>query len=422
MNQTISEKILSRICGKTVATGEVVFPEPELVTVHDWYAANVGAALEEFGVETLFDPERVMFTTDHEPVAVSLQAAIRQKRVRGVANRYRIGHFYDAGRGGQGHVFPVELGYITPGMFIQGYDTHVTNYGAVGALAIAILTEVTEVMALGSIWQTVPETVRVDLTGQLPDGVSIRDAAQALLRILDAEAIDDAVVEFGGAGAAGLGIDARFTLCNTPTEIGARSSIVEPDALVADYLKGRTEKPYELVCSDPGANYRDRLTFDLSACEPQVAAPPRPENVVDISSVVGTPIDHAYIGSCASGMLSDLQAAADILRGQKIHPRIRLFVTPVSQKVAEDATAEGLMQVFLEAGAIITQAGCGVCAGGRVGPVASGETSIGTGTRNDPGRLGAHDAQLYLGSPATVAAAALKGEIVDPRSLSEMSA
>lgn len=421
MGQTISEKILSRICGRPVAAGELVFPEAELVTVHDWYAVNVGKALDEFGVERLFDPSRVMFTTDHEPVAVSPHAAERQRRVREIARRFEVGHFFDAGRGGQGHVFPVELGYIRPGMFIEGYDTHVTNYGAVGALAIAVLTEVSELLALGSVWQTVPETVRVDLTGRLPEGVSIRDAAQRLLRVLDPELVDDAVVEFGGAGAAGLGIDQRFTLCNTPTEIGARSSIVEPDAMVADYLAPRLGGRPELVLGDPDARYRERIEVDLSTCEPQVAAPPRPENVVDVSEVAGTPIDHAYIGSCASGMLDDLRAAADILKGRRIHPRVRLFVTPVSQRVAEDAAKEGLLQVFLEAGAILTQAGCGVCAGGRVGPVASGETSIGTGTRNDPGRLGARDAALYLASPATVAASAVRGEIVDPRHAAEVA-
>lgn len=421
MGQTISEKILSRVCGTPVQAGAVIFPEPELVTVHDWYAANVGMALDEFGVEQMFDPARVMFTTDHEPVATTPAAAERQRRVREVARRFEVGHFFDAGRGGQGHVFPVEMGFIRPGMFIEGYDTHVTNFGAVGALGVAVLTEVSEVLALGSIWQTVPETVRVDLQGRLPEGVSIRDAAQALLRVLDPDLVDDAVVEFGGAGAAGLGVDARFTLCNTPTEIGARSSIVEPDESIRAYLAPRVGGPITLVQSDPGANFRARISFDLSRCEPQVAAPPRPENVVNVSQVADTPVDHAYIGSCASGMLEDLRAAAQILRGRKIHPRVRLFVTPVSQKVAEDAAREGLLEVFLEAGALVTPAGCGVCSGGRIGPVASGETSIGTGTRNDPGRLGAHDAALYLASPATVAASAVCGRIIDPRHIAELA-
>jgi 3-isopropylmalate/(R)-2-methylmalate dehydratase large subunit len=415
---TIVEKILSRVCKQNVYASSLVFPEAELVTMHDWYAANAGAALEAFGVERMFDPSRVLISTDHEPLAVSPGAAIRQQQVRNFAKKYNVGHFHDVGRSGLGHVFPVEAGLVRPGMFIAGYDTHVTNFGAVGAYGVAVLTEVTELLALGSVWQTVPETVRIELTGRMQKGVSIRDVAQRLLFTLDPELVDDAVIEFGGAGTAGLGIDARYTLCNTPTEIGARSSIVEPDKIVTDYLAERCSDPVDLLKADTDARYRAVVTVDLSTCEPQVSLPPRPENVADVSTVAGREIDHAYIGSCASGMLTDLRVAAELLRGRQVNPRVRLFVTPVSQEVARAAAQEGLMEVFIKAGAIITQAGCGVCAGGRIGPVAPGEVSIGTGTRNDPGRLGAHDATLYLASPATVAASAITGEITDARFLS----
>lgn len=415
---TIVEKILSRVCKQNVYASSLVFPEAELVTMHDWYAANAGAALEAFGVERMFDPSRVLISTDHEPLAVSPGAAIRQQQVRNFAKKYNVGHFHDVGRSGLGHVFPVEAGLVRPGMFIAGYDTHVTNFGAVGAYGVAVLTEVTELLALGSVWQTVPETVRIELTGRMQKGVSIRDVAQRLLFTLDPELVDDAVIEFGGAGTAGLGIDARYTLCNTPTEIGARSSIVEPDKIVTDYLAERCSEPVDLLKADTDARYRAVVTVDLSTCEPQVSLPPRPENVADVSTVAGREIDHAYIGSCASGMLTDLRVAAELLRGRQVNPRVRLFVTPVSQEVARAAAQEGLMEVFIKAGAIITQAGCGVCAGGRIGPVAPGEVSIGTGTRNDPGRLGAHDATLYLASPATVAASAITGKITDARFLS----
>ena len=421
MKQTITEKILSKAVGRPVTEGELIFPIPELVTVHDWYVANVDKALQEFGVNQLASPEKVLFTTDHEPVAVSPIAAERQKKVREIAARYQVGHFFDVGRGGHGHIFPVEMGMIRPGMFVEGYDTHVTNYGAVGCLAFAVLTEVTELVALGSIWQTVPETVRIDVKGQLPRGTTIRDAAQKLLRNLDPELVDDTVVEFGGDAMSHLSVDARYTLCNAPTEIGARSSIVEPDQRVLDYLKPRTDQPIELVKSDDQANYKHRITFDLSDCEPQVAAPPRPDNVVDISSVVGIPIDHAYIGSCASGLFEDLEAAASILKDRTLHPRVRMFVTPGTQEIAQRALEQGLTEIFVKAGAVMTQPGCGVCAGGRVGPVAPGETSIGTGTRNDPGRLGPMDADLYLASPSIVAASATMGAITDPRQLENYS-
>lgn len=419
MNQTITEKILSNSVGHRVNVGDLIFPIPELVTIHDWYVANMDKALEEFGVSQLFMPENIMFVTDHEPVAVSPAAAERQKKVREIASKYKIEHFFDVGRGGHGHIFPVELGMIRPGMFVEGYDTHVTNFGAVGCLAFAVLTEVSELVALGSVWQIVPETVRIDVTGKLPKGVTIRDAAQKLLRVLDPEVVDDTVVEFGGDAISSLSIDARFTLCNTPTEIGARSSIVEPDQRVVDYLAPRTSHRIDLLKSDERAKYKHRITFNLSDCEPQVAAPPRPDNVVEISVVAGTPIDHAYIGSCASGLLDDLEVAANILNKRTLHPRVRLFITPGTQEIFQQALERGFIEVFIKAGAVVTQPGCGVCAGGRVGPVAPGEISIGTGTRNDPGRLGSMDADLYIAGPSVVAASATTGVITDPRFLGD---
>lgn len=413
--QTIAEKILSRICGRTLRAGEIAMPEAELVTVHDWYTVNAFRTLEEFGVEKLFDADRVLLSTDHEPVPVSPAATERQKRIRDYAARYGVTRHYDAGRGGLAHIFPVEDGTVVPGMFVFAYDTHVTNYGAVGALGVAILTEVAEVLACGSVWLAVPPTLRVDITGSLSFGVSPRDAAQYLIGAHEAATFEDAVVEYGGPGLAALGIDARHTLCNTPLELGAVSALCEPDALCMDYVRPRAKRPVHAMLPDADARYRARIGLDLSALEPQVALPPRPDNVVGISAVAGTPIQHAYIGSCASGLLDDLRIAARLLRGRRIDPRVRLYITAATQQVMTDAAAEGLLETFIRAGAMVTPAGCGPCAAGRIGGVTSGEVSIGTGTRNDHGRLGAHDAALYLASPATVAASALAGRIADPR-------
>lgn len=417
MGLTITQKILSRCMGRPVQIGEIIMPEAELVTCHDWYAANFAKALAEVGVDRLHDPDRVIISTDHEPVAVSPGAAERQKRVREAAQAFKIKHFYDVGRGGLGHVFPVEKGLVRPGMYIAGYDTHVTNFGAVGALGVAVLTEVAEVLALGSVWASVPETVRINLTGRQPSGVSIRDVAQRLICDIDTDLLDDAVVEFGGPALGQIGIDGRYTLCNTPTELGARSSIVEPDVVVQRYYQDSGFGPVDLVTADADASYRAVINFDLGLLEPQVACPPRPDNVVGVSQVAGTAINHAYIGSCASGLMDDMRVTANILRGRKIDPQVRLFVTPATTDIAKAASAEGLIDIMINAGAVMTAPGCGVCAAGRVGAVASGEVSIGTGTRNDPGRLGAHDAQLYIASPATVAASAVLGKISDPRDL-----
>ncbi|WP_270933144.1 3-isopropylmalate dehydratase large subunit [Falsiroseomonas oryzae] len=412
--QTIAEKILSRICGRRVVAGEIVMPEAELVTVHDWYTVNAFRTLEEYGVTRLHDPARVLLVTDHEPLAVSPQAFARQQAVRGIAQRFGVQH-RDSGRGGLGHVFPIEEGIVVPGMFVLAYDPHVTNYGAIGALGVAVLTEIPEVLACGSVWLQVPETLRVDLTGRMPFGVFARDAAQKLIASHDAALFEDAVVEFGGPGLAALSLDARQTLCNTPVELGAVSSVVEPDARCLQEVRARAQRPMHAALPDIDARYRARVALDLSALAPQVALPPTPDNVVDVTEVAGKPIQHAFVGSCASGMIEDLRVAAAVLRGRQVAPGVRFIVTPATQNVAAQAAAEGLIETFLRAGGMVTAPGCGVCAGGRIGGVAPGESSIGTGTRNEPGRLGAHEAVLHIAGPATVAASAVTGVITDPR-------
>ncbi len=415
MGKTITEKILSRVTGGDVSAGDIVYPEPELLTIHDWYVVNFDRALEELGVDRLYDPDKVIICTDHEPVAVSPQAVERQKKVREIVRKYGIGNFFDAGRGGHGHVFPVEMGFVKPGMFIEAYDVHVTNFGSVGALAVPVLIEIAEVLACGSVWLRTPETVRVNLTGSLQPGTGIRDVAQKLICDIGAERVDYSVVEYGGPALAAIDIAGRHTLCNTPIDIGAKSVLVEPDSQTVDYLADRVDGPVELVASDPDAAFREVVEYDLDVMEPQIAAPPTPDCVVGVSEVAGRAVHHAFVGSCAAANLSDLQAAADILTGRRIHPGVRFIVTPGTQEVMAEAESRGLLTLFAEAGAMITQPGCGPCAGGRIGGVADGETSINTGTRNDYGRLGSAKAEIYLASPATVAASAVTGKITDPR-------
>ncbi|MDE0333624.1 MAG: aconitase/3-isopropylmalate dehydratase large subunit family protein [Defluviicoccus sp.] len=415
MGKTITEKILSRVTGDDISAGDIVYPEPELITIHDWYVVNFDRALAELGVERLYDADKVLICTDHEPVAVSPQAVERQKKVREIVSKYGIKHFFDAGRGGHGHVFPVEMGFVRPGMFVEAYDVHVTNFGAVGALAIPLLIEITEVLACGSVWLRTPETVRVDLVGKLTPGTGIRDVAQKLICDLGAERVDYSVVEFGGPALASVDIAGRHTLCNTPIDIGAKSVLVEPDAATLDYLSGRVDGSVEPVVSDPDAAFREVVEYDLDTLEPQVAVPPTPDCVVGISEVAGRAVDHAFVGSCAAANLADLRAAAEILSGNRVHSRVRFIVTPGTQEVMVEAESEGLLRLFAEAGAMITQPGCGPCAGGRIGGVTDGEASINTGTRNDYGRLGSPKAEIYLASAATVAASAVTGRITDPR-------
>jgi len=415
MGQTATEKILSRAVGRAVRAGELIYPEPDLVTVHDWYTVNVHDALAELGVTEMVCPERVLICTDHEPLAVSRQAAERQARVRWVARTHKVGHFFDAGRGGHGHVFPMEMGLVRPGMFVFAYDPHVTNYGAVGCLGIALVVEIVEVLACGSAWVIVPETVRVNLKGALRAGVSIRDVAQRLIAELDPDQIDYTVVEFGGPALASIDVDRRITLVNTPLEIGAKSSLVEIDDTARAWFNARGIGHDRAVASDPDARFKQVIEFDIGLIEPQVAMPPTPDKVTGISELIGRPVQHAFVGSCASSSLSDLRDAASILAGRTVSQSVRMIITPGSNEIARQAAQEGLMEIFMQAGVMVSAPGCGPCAGGRIAPLASGETSINTGTRNDPGRLGARDADIFLASPMTVAASAVAGCIADPR-------
>jgi 3-isopropylmalate/(R)-2-methylmalate dehydratase large subunit len=415
VGQTLTEKILSRVVGKPVKAGDTVYPVPDLMTCHDWYVVNFDKALQQLGVDELYDPDRVLISTDHEPVATNPAGAERQKKVREIVAKYRIKRFFDVGRGGLGHIFPMEMGLIRPGMFVLAYDTHVTNYGAVGCLGIPMVFEIPEVLACGSVWISVPETVRVNLTGKLKPGMTIRDVSQKMIVDIGEDNLDYSVVEYSGPSLKDIGFGGRMTLCNNPLEMGAKSALIESDQWTLDFLKDRTDVPFKAEKSDPDATFKSVYDYDLGLMEPQVAAPPRPDTVVGVSSVAGTPVHHAFIGSCANGSIEDMREAATVLRGRKVHDGVRLFITPATQEIAVKAGHEGLITAFMDAGAVMTAPGCGPCAGGRIAPMAPGDNSINTGTRNDPGRLGTREGNVYLASPLTVAASAVAGSIADPR-------
>jgi 3-isopropylmalate/(R)-2-methylmalate dehydratase large subunit len=302
-------------------------------------------------------------------------------------------------------------------MFVEAYDVHATNFGAVGALAIPLVIEISEVLACGSVWIKVPETVLIKLEGKFRSGTSVRDLGQKIINDLGSTIVDYSVVEYSGSGLASISIEDRQILCNTPIDIGAKSALVEPDEITFEYLRNRTEKKINQISSDADAKFKHIVTYNLDELEPQVAIPPTPDCVVNISEVVGIKVNHAFIGSCAAPGINDLAMAADILKGKQIHKDVRLFITPSTQEVMKEADKKGYLGTFVNAGAMITPPGCGPCAAGKIGGLASGETSINTGTRNDYGRLGAVDSKIFLGSAATVAASAINGKITDPRKI-----
>jgi 3-isopropylmalate/(R)-2-methylmalate dehydratase large subunit len=300
---------------------------------------------------------------------------------------------------------------VSPGMFLSCYDMHCTNFGAVGALAVAAGAEIVSVLATGSVWEQVPPTVRVALHGKLGHGVMARDVGFYLSTLFAAgklpAAHDNRIIEFAGDYVDHLPLSERVALCNSLTEIGVANVWFAP----AMNLGGAA------VFSDADAHYEARLDLDISLLEPQVALPGGPQFGVDIGDTIGTHVDHAYLGACGSGMYEDFLSAAAVLRDRTIASHVRLFVVPGTVATSQRLANEGVLQIFQEAGAIVLPPGCGPCAGGVMGPLADGETSISTAATNHAGRFGSKTAHAYLGSPVTVAASAIAGKIADSRAL-----
>lgn len=417
---TAVEKVLARASGaQAVAPGDVVYPEPELVFVHDGHVEGARRELDALGIDRLRHPERVVFATDHEVLYTSARAAARGAAIRRTARDWNVGRFFDVGQGGHGHIFPMETGLVRPGMFVFASDMHCSNFGAIGAVPVRAGPEVVSVLAMGTLWTTVPPSVRVTLTGRLQPGVFCRDVGfrltAALVRGLQAIDIDYRYLELAGDALEHLDVSERVALCNSPTEAGVAGVFIPPSARVLDWCRDRAQGEFDAVYSDPGATFEAEFSFDLGALQPQLALPGSPSNAVDLSEAAGQAVQHAYLGSCGSGMYGDFEVAAAILKGRQVASGTRLFVVPGSVETARQLTEAGLTDIFLQAGAMVLPAGCGPCAGGNMGPMDSGETSISTAATNHSGRMGAKDALCYLGSPATVAASAILGAIADPR-------
>ena len=411
---TSPEKILARACGLvSTRPGDILYPDPELVVVHDGAVEMAWQELSAIGYASIKNPERVMFVTDHEVAYTSQRAVERSRNIRRIADEWKVGQFYDTGRGGHGHIFPIEAGMIRPGMFLFSYDMHCTNYGAVGALCPMVGTEISTVLATGSLWVKVPSSILVRLSGKLQPGVHARDVGFVLAGGFSARrwgvSHDDRLIEFSGSATEEMDLPTRVALCNSITEVGVNNVYFTPPVELIGH------SPYPDFKSDPMAEYEAVIDFDLSDIVPQVALPGGPDRNADISTVVGRHIDHAFIGACGSGMYEDFVLAAQAIEGREVARGVRLFVVPGTVETAQRMSNSGLTQTFLRAGALMLPPGCGPCAGGAMAPLGSGEVSIATAATNHAGRFGANDAEIYLASPLTVAASAVAGCIVDPR-------
>jgi 3-isopropylmalate/(R)-2-methylmalate dehydratase large subunit len=418
---TAVEKILAVKSGRSrLAPGEIVYPDPDFIMIHDGVVMGAKRELDALGITRLAAPEKVVMVTDHDVIYGSARAAERGAYNRRAARDWGVRQFYDVGRGGHGHLFPMETGMLLPGMFYFDNDRHATNAGAIGAVGFRMGGEISRVLATGTNWVMVPHTVRLKLRGRLQPGVHARDVGfriSALIErgLLDAD-LDYRVLEYAG-DLDQFDLAARAALCSSPTEMRAYGVFIPPSAAILEEARARAQRPFSPVYSDVEACFERDLTLDISTLEPQVARPGGVHQSVDLREVAGTRIDHAFLGSCGSGMYEDMRAAAAILAGRRLAPHVRMFVAPGTEGTLKRMAGDGLLGTFIEAGVVMLPPGCGPCNDAVIGPVHAGEVSISTAANNNAGRFGARDAQLYLGSPATVAASAVAGCITDPREL-----
>ena len=416
MGMTITEKILARAAGKSsCAPGEIVEANVDVAMLHDIGTPGIQSPLKELGITTLPPSVEVVVIPDHFVPAPTAKAADNLKLTREFARKHQVASYYEVGRGGICHQVMAEKGHIRPGEVIIAPDSHTTTYGAFGAFAVGLgVTDMAIGLGLGKLWFKVPPTVKVVIKGKLRPFTSAKDISLLLLKELGTEALSYKAMELAGNIIEEMTVDGRMCICDIAAEMSAKNCIIAPDKTTQAYLQARTKKPIQMLASDPDAAYEEVREFDVSALEPQVARPHVPTNVHPAREVAGVKIDQAFLGSCTNGRMEDLRIAAQIIKGKQVHPDVRLIITPASQEIYLAAMQEGLSEIFIKAGALITNPSCGACFGGHMGLLASGETCISTANRNFLGRMGSPKAEIYLASPATVAASAVAGRIANP--------
>jgi homoaconitate hydratase family protein len=414
LGKTLTEKILGGKAGREVRAGEVVTVSPDFVLSHD----NSAAIIQEFrklGLARVRAPEKIVIVLDHVVPAASEKYAQNHKTIREFVADQSIPHFFDINCGICHQVF-AEKGFALPGELIVGSDSHTTSYGAFGAFAAGIgRTEAASIWATDEIWLRVPETIRIELEGRLPRGVFAKDVALKIIGDGGADMADYKAVEFAGETARAFSLASRFVLANMSAEMGAKNGYFEADEKTLEWLEGRAAADFAAVKSDADAEFASVIRHDVSGLAPQISCPHSVDNVRPVSEVEGRPFHQGVLGTCTNGRVEDLEVAAAILRGRKVHPGIRLLVLPASWEVYREALKNGILSLLAEAGCVILNPGCGPCLGAHEGILAPGEVALSTSNRNFRGRMGSRDSEIYLASPATVAASSLEGKISDPR-------
>jgi homoaconitate hydratase family protein len=408
------EKLLAKKAGKdSVKTGEIVNCEIDMAGINDLYLQTIRSFFE-MGAKKVYDPSKVIMFLDHYAPASTIQQAQNQKEFREFCWEQGIDLLMDIDQG-VCHQVLVDKGLAYPGEIVVITDSHTTTHGAFGAFGTGVgATDLAIILATGKLWFRVPEIIKINFEGVPSKGVYAKDMILHAIGNLGADFAVYKAVEFGGSALKHLSISERMAMCNMSTEMGAKTSYIQPDEITMKFLEERVTKEYEIFYTDEDFKYEAEVTFDITNLKPQISAPFSVDNVYDITKYIGQEIDQAYLGSCTGGRSEDIAIAASILKDKKIASRTRFVIVPASKEVFLTSMENGDVQTLVKAGATFVTPGCAACLGTHQGMLTSGERCITTTNRNFPGRMGHSSAQIFLGSPAAVAAAALEGKIVDP--------
>jgi 3-isopropylmalate/(R)-2-methylmalate dehydratase large subunit len=416
---TLTEKILAAHTGvESVSPGDLIQVHVDLALANDITAPLAIKVFREIGREKVFDPARIALVADHFVPNKDIASAEQAKQMKDFALEQEILHYYEPGNGGVEHVILPEKGLVIPGDLVMGADSHTCTYGALGAFSAGVgSTDLGAVMATGETWLKVPDAMKVVYQGSLRPWVGGKDLILHTIGRIGVEGAVYRTLEMTGPVVEELSMSDRFTMANMAVEAGAKNGIFAPDSRTLDYLSGRTQRKPALYKSDEDASYETVLQIDVTDLEPQVAFPHSPENVRPVSEAGSIPLDQVFVGSCTNGRFEDLQQVSEILKGRQVARNVRLIVLPGSNLIFQQAIREGLIETFVQAGAVVGPASCGPCLGGHLGILARGEKALATSNRNFVGRMGHPESEVYLANPAVAAASAILGRIGSPEEL-----
>ena len=415
MGMTMTEKILAKHAGRdSVSAGDLLVSQLDLILANDITGPPAIDEFEKIG-RPVFDKDKIALVPDHFSPCKDIKSAEMCKRLRDFAREHEITNYFEVGRMGIEHALLPDAGLIAPGEVIIGADSHTCTYGALNALATGVgQSDVGAAMASGTTWFKVPSAIKVELKGKLPKYVKGKDIILTLIGMIGVDGARYQSLEFCGEGISELEMADRFTICNMAIEAGAKNGIFPVDEKTLAFLKGRVTRDFAAVIADADAAYDREISIELDKLVPVVAYPHLPENVHPVSESTGIVIDQAVIGSCTNGRLEDLAQAAEVLKGQKVHPHVRCIIIPATQEIYQQAMKLGYIDTFIDAGVAVSTPTCGPCLGGYMGILAHGERAVSTTNRNFRGRMGHVDSEVYLASPYVAAASAVMGRIASP--------